>query len=246
MDKKKGQNLCYSNNFEIPRIIFYLFEKTVTMLKNILAYIILWILFQSFAEINCQMVPFKPTGRYYHTATLINDKLYILGGAAVTVSFNDEDLALEEFFYLNVSATFNTQNLPWQDLSSVNTTVPSRFGAASVNGGANNNTLFLYGGTNDTAALVYTFDPQSNSWSAPTITGASVTRKKYLTGIINDNRKMYLWGGSNTSNAFQNDMLILDTINLSWREGGLVGAPTPRYIYGATLLPNQKIIYMGE
>jgi hypothetical protein len=41
-------------------------------------------------------------------------------------------------------------------------------------------------------------------------------------------------------------MFILDTINLSWREGSLVGAPSPRCCYGAVLLPNNNIIYMGK
>jgi len=72
--------------------------------------------------------------------------------------------------------------------------VPPHFGSASVNGGANNNTLFLYEGSNYTGALVYTFDPQSNSWS-PKITGVLNTRKRYLTGIIDIKSKMYLWGG---------------------------------------------------
>ena len=223
-------------------MIFLLFEKPETMLKNI--FFIFWILFQSFAEIYCQMVPIA---RYHHTATLINNKLYILGG----LSNGKSALALDEivgkeFFYLDVSVPFNTQSLSWQDLSSVNN-VPSHYGAASVNGGANNNTLFLYGGTNDTAALVYTFDPQSNIWNAPTISGASVTRKEDLTGIIDNKGKMYLWGGMDSNNLqYQNDMLILDTINLNWGKGNLVGAPTSRFSYGATLLPNQKIIYIGE
>src|ERR1051325_11153989 len=135
------------------------FEETVTiMLKDILAYTILWFLFRSVAKINCQMVPFKPKKRDDHTATLIHGKLYILGG------FPSESVG-KDFFYLDVSVPFNTQNLLGQDLSNVNT-VPSHRNAASVNGGANNNMLFLYGGQNDTAMeLVYTFDPQSNSWN---------------------------------------------------------------------------------
>jgi len=63
-------------------MIFLLFEKPETMLKNI--FFIFWILFQSFAEINCQI---KPKGRYHHTTTLINDKLYILGGMSTVNSF---------------------------------------------------------------------------------------------------------------------------------------------------------------
>src|ERR1051325_1088434 len=111
------------------------------MIKNILAYTILWYLFQLLVEINCQMVPFKPKIRYYHTTTFINRKLYILGG------LNDIEDVGKDFFYLDFSVLIsNTQNLLWQDLSSVNT-LPSHYGAASVNGGANNNTLFLYGGS---------------------------------------------------------------------------------------------------
>ena len=66
-------------------------------------------------------------------------------------------------------------------------------------------------------------------------------------GIIDYNGKMYLWGGTDSDYGnYLNDMLILDTINLSWGKGSSVGAPTARYHYGATLLPNKKIIYMGK
>ena len=156
------------------------------MPKDILAYTILWFLFQSVAEINCQTVPFKPEKRRWHTATLINSKLYILGGYSPSSGYVGKD-----FFYLDVSVPFNTQNLLWQDLSSVNT-VPSLDGAASVNGGANNNTLFLYGGFNTAMELVYTFNPQNNSWNIPKITGNNnIMKKRDLTGIIDDNGKMY-------------------------------------------------------
>jgi N-acetylneuraminic acid mutarotase len=210
------------------------------MLKNILAYTILWFIFRLVTEINCQPVPFKPEERLWHTATLINGKLYILGGYPI-------ESVGKDFFYLDVSVPFNTQNLLWQDLSSVNT-VPSHSDAASADGGADKNTLFLYGGNGEHTAmkLVYTFNPQNNSWNIPKTTGIETTRKLLLTGIIDDSGKMYLWGGENGELVSQNDMLILDTINLSFGEGSSVGAPTPRTSYGATLLPNQKIIYIGE
>ncbi len=59
------------------------------------------------------------------------------------------------------------------------------------------------------------------------------------------NGKMYLFGENDDTKRF-NDMLILDTMNLNWRKGSLVNAPTPRRYYGATLLPNQLIIYLGK
>ncbi|RIA87836.1 hypothetical protein C1645_739813 [Glomus cerebriforme] len=197
------------------------------MSKN---YLVLWIIFQLLIEINCQMTPFKPTVSNKHTATLIDNKLYILGGDDVNTNYIDKS-----FFYLDFSVPFNTQNLLWQDLSNIDS-VPSHSEAASVRGGANNDTLFLYGGhSNDqTIELVYTFDPQSIKWSIPKIAEInSAIRKSEVTGV-NYNGKMYLWGGFNR-----------DTINISWGKGSLVNAPTPRSLYGATLLPNNNIIYMG-
>ncbi|PKY48536.1 hypothetical protein RhiirA4_464166 [Rhizophagus irregularis] len=125
--------------------------------------------------------------------------------------------------------------------------VPLHGSATSTKGGTNNDTLFLYGGfSNDpTMALVYTFDSQHIVWNPQKITGIDTINRKYkLTGVMGFNGKFYLWGGG-TDNGIVNDMLILNTINLNWEKGSLVNAPAPRYNYGATLLPNNKIIYMG-
>ena len=111
--------------------------------------------------------------------------------------------------------------------------------------------LCLYGGNNDAMALVYTFDPQSKTWSTPNIAGVTPAKKKsFLTGVRDNNGKMYLFGGieftGNNTSTNLNDMVILDTINLSWGIGSIVGASIPRYSYGAVMLPNQNIIYLGK
>ncbi|GBB99628.1 hypothetical protein RclHR1_03590003 [Rhizophagus clarus] len=189
------------------------------------------------------MAPYKPNKRIGHTATLIDNKLYILGGFSAGHVGKD-------FFYLDVSVSFNTQNLPWNDLSNINI-VPSHSDAATVKGGASNSSLFLYGGANDTVTdfLVYIFNPQGDSWNIPKITGNTPVRKSKLTGIIDHTGIMYLWGGYNEDINVDvsdvNDMLILDTINLVWGKGSLVGVPTVREYYGGTLLANNNIIYMG-
>ncbi|GBB97687.1 hypothetical protein RclHR1_03040004 [Rhizophagus clarus] len=188
------------------------------------------------------MTPYVPEKRDAHTATLIDNKLYILGGYAGKYAKTD---AGKDFFYLDVSVPFNTQHLLWKDLSSINT-VPSHESAASVNGGENNNTLFLYGGTSTTEMdLVYTFNPQSNSWSAPVITGSTPIKKSGLTGIVDQNGKMYLWSGG-YAKVYINDLLILDTKTLIWGQGSTIGGPIARMYYGATLLSDSStIIYMG-
>ncbi|GBC04409.1 hypothetical protein RclHR1_05670011 [Rhizophagus clarus] len=208
---------------------------------SLVYFTILWILLQVLVEVNCQMTPFKPSVFYGHTATLINNKLYVLGG----LNFNGNPV--KEFFYLDVSVPFNTQELSWKDLSDLNMVPPNYF-ATSVKGGPNNDTLFFYGGltTDQTMALVYTFDSQSIVWSIPNITGVNTVRKYFLTAIINNDGRMYLWSGTvSGTNSFVNEMLILDTKNLSWSQGNLFNAPIPRRSYGTALLPNNKIIYMG-
>ncbi|RIA85749.1 hypothetical protein C1645_879109 [Glomus cerebriforme] len=213
------------------------------MSKNSLVYFLLWNLFQLLFEVNCQMTPFKPNILLAHTATLLDNKLYILGGTDAKLNFIQKDL-----FYLDVSVPFNTQNLSWQDLSNIDL-VPPHYFAAAIKGGANNDTLILYGGdTSDkTMSLVYTFDPQRIVWDNPKIIGVNTIRKFELIGV-NSNGKMYLFGGvtfDGVNFTFLNDMLILDTINLSWGIGSVVNAPTARSSYGATLLPNNNIIYIG-
>jgi hypothetical protein len=62
------------------------------MLK-IRIFITWWFLFQLLIEINCQTLTNKLKERYDHTATLIDNKLYILGGLS-------SDGAGKDFFIL--------------------------------------------------------------------------------------------------------------------------------------------------
>src|ERR1044071_237881 len=128
------------------------------MSKNSLINVALWLLIQLLIGVNCQTVPFKPLQRYRHTATLIDDKLYILGGQS-----DVDETAGKQFFYLDASVPFNTRELPWNDLTSTNI-VPSHAKAASVNGGLKNDTLVLYGGGDEKMSLVYTFGTEPRSW----------------------------------------------------------------------------------
>lgn len=216
------------------------------MLQKFLANII--ILLHLFQLINCQTKFYEPTRRLGHTATMLdNNKLYMFGGYDMANKY----LLGKGFFYIEFSIPFNTKELTWEDLSD-SYILPSHAFSATVKGSRNNNTLFLYGGIIESTAetLVYRYDPQSNTWSTPTITGINNIRKRDLTGIIDNNGKMYLWSGMKVidekNTNYVNDMLIFDTINLSWGQGSLIGAPTARGNYGAVLLPNNNIIYMGK
>src|ERR1044072_8800333 len=109
-------------------------QKEMIFLNNSLMYITLYILLQFLVGVKSQTTILKPERRYGHTATLINDKLYILGGYNATK---------EKFLYLDVSVPFNTNELKWIDLPE-NNIIPPHEEAATIKGGISNNTLFLY------------------------------------------------------------------------------------------------------
>ena len=94
-----------------------------------------------------------------------------------------------DFFLRSVS--FNTNGLTWINLSD-NNIVPPHQDAAVIRGGANNRTLFLYGGKSllsaKVMALVYTFNTQSNLWEIQeTTVGVPPTEKVSITPVIDNN-----------------------------------------------------------
>ena len=214
-------------------------------LNKCIIYITYGILLQLLIEVKSQAI-FNPDMREAHTATFINDKLYILGGV---ISLDTNMVPPKENLYLDFSAPFNTTELKWHDLS-IDNIVPPHYFAAAVKGGLNNSTLFLYGGENitiETKALVYTFDTQVNKWSIPEMTGKLPTGKLGITPIIDHYGLIYFFGGLTTylGGVYVNDMFILDSINLSWKRVSSINAPSPRSQLGAVLLPNNNILYMG-
>ncbi|CAB4380055.1 unnamed protein product [Rhizophagus irregularis] len=208
------------------------------LLNNFLIYIIFLILFQLLVEVKPQDL------RNSHTATLIDNKLYIIGGAG-----DGKYPPSPTFFYLNVSESFDTNGLKWHDLTNINNIPPFKY-AAATKGGANNKILFLYGGiglNNESLNnLVYTFDTQNNILLTPTVTGIPPNGKVSITSVIDYNGLIYLFGGhSKELNIYTNDMFILDSINLSCKNVSSINAPSPRVEYGAVFLPNKNIIYIG-
>ncbi|CAG8528698.1 5515_t:CDS:2 [Funneliformis caledonium] len=208
--------------------------------KNISINFILLLLIQLLIEVNCQR--FKPSRRFLHTATFIDNKLYVLGGR----NDDGDELVGKQFFYLDVTSSFNAKELLWIDMTG-NNIIPSHDSATSVKGGINNNTLILFGGipynNKQSMDLVYRYDTQINLWLSPNITEKVIIGTNGLTGIFN-NGQIYLFGGK-ASDEVVNHMPIFDTINLKWRKASLINAPTSRFVYGATLLPDQRIIYLG-
>src|SRR5437868_1579138 len=110
--------------FVLPFFIFFKKKESTIMSPKFSAYhVILWFSFQLL--VNCQIIPQQ---RQWHTATYIDDKLYIMGGAPL----DNITIGLNDFFYIDVSGPFNTNKLSWQNLS--DNTIPGNSGAATIVG----------------------------------------------------------------------------------------------------------------
>ncbi|CAG8444271.1 11039_t:CDS:2 [Funneliformis caledonium] len=214
------------------------------MSKDSLICIILWISIQLFVEVNSQI---NPSLRMLHTATLVDEKLYILGGQNINRKDEDSGIIGKEYFYLNVSIPFDTKKLIWNDLTNINI-IPAHVGAVSAKGGVNDD-IVIYGGRGmpytENLASVYMFDTKSNQWNIPQITGNSFAKRRSLLGFIDSSKKLYMFAGWVINGNHVNDMIILDTVNLSFREGSRLNAPSPRINYAGVILPSQNIVYMG-
>jgi N-acetylneuraminic acid mutarotase len=208
------------------------------LLKNSIIYNIFCIfLLLLLNEVKSQTL-FKPDPRNGHTSTLINNKLYILGG----VIDKNNSSPKETFLYIDLSVPFNTNKITWHDLSSKNSTVPAHHLATTS---VVNNTIFLFGGISlnryEMMASTYKFDTQSNLWKIQKISG--IPGKQGVTSIF-DGSNIYLFGGSPFTYNI-NDMFIIKSNDLTWKKANLTDSPFPRTRYGAVLLPNKLIIYMG-
>ena len=192
-------------------------------------------------------------GRTAHSSVLVGNKLYFFGGQ------DDEIRSLNDVFYLDMSQPFNLTFTPWTDLTTT-AGIPFKSSWASVAINKDDNpTVYLIGGimryeenvnvTN--TPLVYTFDPKSMQWNIPVIKGKEPERRRNMRAITDNSGMIYLFGGD-TSNltgstifkAF-NDLIIINTNDLTWSYSPAFNAPTRRYLYSATLLSSGTIVYIG-
>ncbi|CAJ0912358.1 15760_t:CDS:2, partial [Entrophospora sp. SA101] len=178
--------------------------------------------------------------RYAHSSALIDDKLYFMCG-----SFSND------MFYLDLSKSF-ADSLPLVDIPS-NLPVNGAWQTASV-GGRDNTTIFLFGGSlrdvitgkDVSNNLVFTFSSPNGPWLRPSISGTppNVTPRAGVKSVIDENGKMYLFGGDYRTGEF-NNMYILDTINLMWSNGGDADPAFKRTHATSVLLKNGEILYIG-
>ncbi|CAG8612698.1 10722_t:CDS:2, partial [Acaulospora colombiana] len=196
---------------------------------------------------------FTPEARYAHTSVLISDRLYFLGGTVDSKPSN-------EFFYLDLSSSFNTQSLPWVDLTGTRSIpVWSSWAAATI--GNDRVSIYLIGGEMRDQAqnllpnnnnIVFAYNTNAQLWYAPNISGPTPTRRTQVQAVTDHSGKIYYFGGrfdvviNGLSNSIDNNnFTILDTKNLSWSLATVIGAPSPRESFSVTILGNGVILFIG-
>ncbi|GBC10578.1 hypothetical protein RclHR1_09740003 [Rhizophagus clarus] len=188
----------------------------------LLIHLFLWV-----TVVNGQFIPGPRAG---HTANLVGNKIYFIGGS----NFSEYDES-EVFYYGGDPVT-------WINLNSQGVKLPARYGHSANIGGTNQDLIFIIGGETKDTNLVYVFDTKSNKIDIPTRGSSSINRS--FMGSASHEGKIYLFGGIGPNDILYNNLNIFDTINLNWEVGGLINAPPPRYKHTATLV-NGVIYYIG-
>ncbi|CAB4408640.1 unnamed protein product [Rhizophagus irregularis] len=206
----------------------------------------------------------KPSVRVLHSSILVDKKLYIFGGFR-DISLSDtiesiyNQIPDDRFFYLDVSNSFYTSNLPWTAIPDNEKNLPlNNFssvlsgGVAASYGGKKNDTIYFINNEHDkTLPPVLTFNTSDHSWNSlfqPNITGDIPIGSNQMKPITDYNGKIYLLAGFSftTPQNRNGGMFIFDTTNSSCvLKYDRFITNMLRVEYSATLLPNGTIVYMG-
>ncbi|CAG8611336.1 12177_t:CDS:2, partial [Gigaspora margarita] len=154
---------------------------------------------------------FKPEPRGGHMATLVNNKIYFMGGSRPipknspewnqTHQYNLSD----EVFYLDLSSQFNIDSPPFTNLSDISrmpfgsekgSTVLGDSGQRIyLNGGVQQNMATFNYNASDSILWIYTIKSRQWSTTGPGTHGTLLPRRRSTATIINSKNVIYIFGG---------------------------------------------------
>ena len=187
------------------------------------------------STLDCVEVTAIANGRYDHTVSLINDKLYVIGG---------RNKNKNKIFKKILSYNFKQEIWEQLILNGDESFIP-RYGHTAVENGM---TILIFGGKTQGGVLLndlVTFDPISNSLhTINTPGGKPQQRYHHATVIIGD--KLYLHGGKTKKGAL-NDLWMLDLTSMIWQQLAFAGDKLPpRYSHKMAAIGNYIIIFGGK
>ncbi|CAG8510081.1 14564_t:CDS:2 [Ambispora leptoticha] len=206
-----------------------------------------YLLFLTFALITFENVN-SQVARYGHTANLINQKIYIIGGKDATGAFVNDSLILDlssNLSLVNISNNININSLNY-----------SVAWGTSVDNGSN---IFYFGGVtseNKATANIIQYDTKQNQLSKPLDVSASLSPRRGLNSVSDQNGRWYIYGGSsdayddyhkltsNSDTTVYNLTLTSNDDSLMFATKKVSNQTSNRFDYTATVIGN-NIIYIG-
>ena len=170
------------------------------------------------------------SGRYAHTADVVNSKIYVIGG-------NKQGTPLKEVEVFDISS--NT----WTPLSYSGTFHERFYHCASIV----NDRIYLIGGeaySNDTVSEVDVFDPASTSWSTLAATGSYTPRSEFSANIIDG--KIYIIGGRTSNLELVESIEALDIASTTWIKLETSGPFISRYRHTAEVVDGKIYVIGGS
>ncbi|CAG8522516.1 9259_t:CDS:2 [Ambispora gerdemannii] len=193
-----------------------------------------------------------PSARYAQSANLINDKIYFVGGW-------DEKTFQIDVFYLDLSADFGIDNLPFKRIN-LNSSLFIAWHTANV---YNDTQIIIIGGVTLNKENNQNILSQNESLiklnestieSFPLSKNGPSTRRS-LNSVIDNTGTIYIFSGSNQADSgptrgnLDTTMYKLKVVQNTWSAvpyiGSVDSALMPAFDYTATLLDDGRIIYIG-
>ncbi|RGB38777.1 hypothetical protein C1646_755276 [Rhizophagus diaphanus] len=199
-----------------------------------------------------------PVERYAQSSVLVDKRIYFFGGESIHSP--KPSSTLDQILYLDVSKPFNTVSPPFEEI--INVPIPFGSSFATAFFSPQRNVIYLFGGimvdanTKNPSTEIYkpvlhSYNLETREWTIPTTNGIEPTRRREINGVINkETGKFYVFGGTEpitgqNNYIIYNDMIVFDTISLTWSKGSTLNVPLPRVDYTATLLSNGIIVFIG-
>ncbi len=171
-------------------------------------------------------------------ACLVGGKIYTLGG------YNAQSPG-----DMDVVEVFDPATNTWSTPKTSGTFTPhGAFTACVVH-----DKIYAIGGFNDhgerghrVLSAVEVFDPATNSWSIPTVSGTFTARLLHSAGVIAD--KIYVAGGTpNIANPLTKDIVqVFDPKNNTWSTPQTTGTFTPRAYLSASVVGGKLYAIGGQ
>jgi N-acetylneuraminic acid mutarotase len=192
--------------------------------------------------VGLEEIPVNITKRSYHSASVIEGRMYIFGGLDYSESKNFGDLFV---FDPNIGA----QGI-WSKITPPDPAFPLPQARRAHTSAAISGKMYVFGGyTNEFKNDLWSFDPSQNKWTKLNPTGALPPARALSTAsVVGD--KMYIIGGTNQAGNLNDVWVYTPSVNGSqdyWEQINLIGLKIPaRSFHSAAVVANKIYIYGGS